>query len=266
MLSDVMAVRDVVDALDRAGDDSHVAGLVATIGASSMGLAKTQEIRDAVLRFRAKKKFAVAFSETFGEAGPGQKAYYLATAFDQIYLQPSGDTGLTGIMFESPFLKDTFGKLGMRFHGDHRYEYKSALNTFTETKYTPAEREENQRLITAWYGQELRGIAEARGHMGSDTVTAAFRAAVRDKDVKAIIFRIESPGGSYVASDSVWRKVVKGSKAGSIASMQISLTRLPKAASCPCPRCSKLPRAASGQARTPRTWASSTNLAASIRL
>jgi protease-4 len=306
MLSDRMTVRDMVDAIDRAADDSRVVGMMATIGASSMGLAKTQEIRDAVLRFRSKKKFAVAFSETFGEAGPGQKSYYLATAFDQIYLQPSGDIGLTGVMLESPFLKDTLSKLGMRFHGDHRYEYKSALNTFTETKYTPAEREENQRIITSWYGQELRGIAEARhmnpdnvqklvdrgpflgkealdAHlvdglayrdevydqvkkkggsgadllyaskyleragrphnkgktialiygvggvqrgksdynpisgsttMGSDSVTAAFRAAVDDKDVRAIIFRIDSPGGSYVASDAIWREVVKAQKAG----------------------------------------------------
>jgi protease-4 len=51
-------------------------------------------------------------------------------------------------------------------------------------------------------------------NMGSDTVAAAFRAAVDDKDVKAIIFRIDSPGGSYVASDTIWREVMKAKKAG----------------------------------------------------
>jgi len=306
MLSDRMIVRDVVDAIDRGADDSRVVGMVASIGSSNLGVAEAQEIRDAVLRFRARKKFAVAFSETFGEAGPGQTAYYLATAFDQIYLQPSGDIGLTGIMWENSFLKGTLSKLGMQFHGDHRYEYKSALNRYTESKYTPAHREENERVITSWYGQELRGIAEARhltqdevrtlvdrgpflgkealaarlvdgmayrdevydqvkkkggpgtellylskyleraerphnkgqtialiygvgavtrgksgydpifggANMGSDTVAAAFRAAVDDKDVKAIIFRIDSPGGSYVASDTIWREVMKAKKAG----------------------------------------------------
>ncbi|HVP53065.1 MAG TPA: signal peptide peptidase SppA [Terriglobales bacterium] len=306
MLSDRMIVRDVVDAIDRGADDSRVVGMVASIGSSNLGVAEAQEIRDAVLRFRARKKFAVAFSETFGEAGPGQTAYYLATAFDQIYLQPSGDIGLTGIMWENSFLKGTLSKLGMQFHGDHRYEYKSALNRYTETKFTPAHREENERVITSWYGQELRGIAEARhltqdevrtlvdrgpflgkealaarlvdgmayrdevydqvkkkggpgtellylskyleraerphnkgqtialiygvgavtrgksgydpifggANMGSDTVAAAFRAAVDDKDVKAIIFRIDSPGGSYVASDTIWREVMKAKKAG----------------------------------------------------
>ena len=136
MLTEKQTLRDVVDAIDRGASDDRVVGMIARIGAARMGMAQTQEIRDAVQRFRAHKKFAVAYSETFGEFGPGNGAYYLATAFDHIYLQPSGDVGLTGIIMESPFIKGTLSKLGMTFHGDHRYEYKTALNFYTETKYT----------------------------------------------------------------------------------------------------------------------------------
>jgi protease-4 len=50
--------------------------------------------------------------------------------------------------------------------------------------------------------------------MGSDTVAGAIRAAVDDKDVKAILFRVDSPGGSYVASDTIWREVVRARQAG----------------------------------------------------
>jgi protease-4 len=50
--------------------------------------------------------------------------------------------------------------------------------------------------------------------MGSDSVAAAFRAALDDKDVKAILFRVDSPGGSYVASDTIWREVERARKAG----------------------------------------------------
>src|SRR6266481_4458833 len=129
-------VRDVVDAIDRGAADDRVVGMVAKIGAAPLGMAKVQEIREAVQRFRAHKKFAVAYAETFGEFGPGNGAYYLATAFDRVYLQPSGDVGLTGLIMESPFIKGTLSKLGVTFHGDHRYEYKNALNFLTETKYT----------------------------------------------------------------------------------------------------------------------------------
>ena len=74
--------RDVVDALDRAAKDDRVCGLVAKVGAAPMGLAQIQEIRDALLRFRASGKPAIAWAETFGEFGAGNGSYYLATAFD----------------------------------------------------------------------------------------------------------------------------------------------------------------------------------------
>ena len=44
--------------------------------------------------------------------------------------------------------------------------------------------------------------------MAANEITRAFRAAVRDAAVRAIIFRIDSPGGSVVASESIWREVV----------------------------------------------------------
>jgi protease-4 len=50
--------------------------------------------------------------------------------------------------------------------------------------------------------------------MGSDTISAAIRVAVGDERVKAIVFRVDSPGGSYVASDTIWREVVCARAAG----------------------------------------------------
>ncbi len=305
-MNDRETLRDVIDAIDRGATDDRVVGMIARVGAAPIPMAQIQEIRDAMARFRAHKKFAVVYSETFGEFGPGNGAYYLATAFDQIYLQPSGDVGLTGIIMESPFIKGTLAKLGMSFHGDHRYEYKNALNFYTETKFTDAHKEAMTGIMNSWFNQIKDGICQARGiapekfaavvdagpylgkeavdaklvdgvayrdevygkvkaragdgakllyldkyldragrphqrgkkvalifgvggvtrgksdydpvqnvqTMGSDTVAGAIRAAVQDEDVKAILFRVDSPGGSYVASDSIWREVVNARKAG----------------------------------------------------
>jgi protease-4 len=57
--------------------------------------------------------------------------------------------------------------------------------------------------------------------MGSDTIASAIREAAEDKDVKAILLRIDSPGGSYVASDTIWHGIIKAKQAGKpvIASM-----------------------------------------------
>ena len=43
--------------------------------------------------------------------------------------------------------------------------------------------------------------------MGNDTICAALRAAARNDKVRAVLFRVDSPGGSAIASDSIWREV-----------------------------------------------------------
>jgi protease-4 len=293
-------LRDVLEGIEAAGDDPRVKVLLARVGDDELGLAKTQEVRDAIAAFRSKGKFALAFADTFGEFGPGTRPYYLATAFDEIWLQPMGNVGLTGLYAESPFLKGTLDLLGIVPQFDHREEYKTAMNLLTETKMTPAHREEVETLLASMAGQIVHGIVEGRklseaevreainrgpflgeeavqaklvdrlgyrdevlahararagsgaeltgvaayldraGHphregstialiygsglivrsgssgdpltgsnmMAATEITRAFRAAVRDPTVRAILFRVDSPGGSAVASESIWREVV----------------------------------------------------------
>jgi protease IV len=300
------AVRDVVDALHRGAEDDRVLALVARVGSGALGFGQVEEIRDAVTAFRASGKPAVLFSETFGEVGPGNGGYYLATAFDEVYLQPSGDLGLTGLIAETPFLRGTLENLDVEPRLDQRHEYKSAMNTFTEEQYTEPHREATEEVLQTVYGSIVRAIAAARQlpdaqvrelvdrgpllgeeavqaglvdrlayrdevfeslrtrvgadaeflfvdrylsragrphrrgetialiygvgavqrgesefsaafgglAMGSETVTRAFHQAIDDPSVRAIIFRIDSPGGSYVASDAIWREVVRARAAG----------------------------------------------------
>ncbi len=67
-------VLGVVETLAKAADDELVVALVARLGSSSVGLARLQEIRDAVLRFRESGKPAIAYAETLGEVAPGNGA------------------------------------------------------------------------------------------------------------------------------------------------------------------------------------------------
>jgi protease-4 len=298
-------VLETVMSLERAADDERVKGLIARVGGSGMGLAKIQEIRNVVQAFRKKGKFAVAYAQTMGEVGPGNGAYYLATAFDEIYMQPSGDLGLTGLAHQSPFVQGALEKVGVAPRLDRRGKYKTAVETFTERQYSEANRESLTAIMESRFRQIVRSVAEARkltenevrglvdrgpflgqeavdaalvdglayrdevydavkkkfdgeaqflslekygaltrkeeengpvvaliygvgpvhlgksSHsrllgeesMGSDTVTAAFRAAIEDEEVRAILFRVDSPGGSYVASDMIWRETVRAGKA-----------------------------------------------------
>ncbi|MDH2427679.1 S49 family peptidase [Sphaerisporangium sp. TRM90804] len=310
-LSAVLSMRktrlaDVLDGLRRARGDSRVKALIVKIGGRPIGLAAVQELRAAVVELRAAGKLTVAFGETFGEFGAGTVPYYLASAFERVLLQPSGDVGLTGISLEQRFLKNALVKAGVDYQVGQRHEYKTAANTFTQDHMTEAHRESMARIAESVIEQVVAGVAEGRGlapervrelidkgpfigqeavdaglvdrlayrdevydevrgeddlllyvgryakgpiagklhkpgervvalihghgmirlgrsgrsplggggAMGSDTICAAFRAARRDDSVQAIVFRVDSPGGSYVASDAVWREVVLARKAG----------------------------------------------------
>jgi protease IV len=303
---------DVIEGLRRARDDDRVRALVVKVGGGRVGLARMQEIREAICGFRESGKLAVAWAETFGEFTQGNVPYYLATAFDRIYLQPSGAVGLTGVAVEQLFLHDALAKAGISFQSGKRYEYKSAMDQLTERGFTGPAREAAERLTASIAEQLSAAIAERRGKtpeqagalldrgpfladealreglvdalgyrdevyadvrkeagadailqyvaryqrahvlaqrarrlpsrrdrfvavvyasgpikqgrttrsplggsaMGSDTVAAALRSALSDDRVRAVLLRVNSPGGSAIASDTIWREVVRIRGAG----------------------------------------------------
>jgi protease-4 len=302
---DQLTLRDILDALQRAGSDSRIKGVVARIGGDEMGTATVQELREAIEAFRSKGKFAIAYADAFGEFGPGNRSYYLATAFDEIWLQPLGEVGLIGLRVETPFLRGALDLLGLVPRLDHRSEYKSAMNTVTDKQMQPPQREETEAIINSVFGQMVRDIATARrigepdlrnlidggpylstdaeklhlvdhvgyrdeaiaaartraggiaallrplayleragrpnsegptialiygtgiiqrgrsnenplsdsGVLGADSVAHAFQTALADPAVRAILFRIDSPGGSAVASETIWRETVRARQA-----------------------------------------------------
>ena len=316
-LSAVLAMRrprlaDVLDGLRRARADDKVRALVVKIGGRQIGFARVQELRSAIAEFRRAGKATVAWAETYGEFGPGNAAYYLATAFKRIWLQPSGDVGLTGLSLEQWFLRGALDKLGLEYEVSKRHEYKNAADRLTEQGFTGPAREALQQLASSLTGQITEAVAErlaipvaqarelidngpyvaeealelrlvdalgyrdevyddvrksagadshlvylgryhrsralaerarklpepakdmvaliyasgpirrgrsgrgpmSGGAMGSDTVSAALRTAAGDRRVRAIVLRVNSPGGSYVASDTIWREVVRARQAG----------------------------------------------------
>lgn len=307
-------LKDVLDGLALAATDTNVVGLIAHVGTPGPPLVHVQEIRDAVRRFSAAGKPSVAWTESFGELGPGTVPYYLASAFGTIWLQPSGDVGLTGVAAEAVFVKDALAKLGVVPQLSQRHEYKNAADMFMSDRMTAAHREAADRLAESALEQVVAGVADERrieaarihelidkapihasealeaglvdrlgyrdeayaalrgqlaatagelqlqfvhryrrakqlephrilnrfsrrpsvavihatgnihlgrsgrslgsGSIGSDTVGATLRSAAATDDVRAVVLRVNSPGGSYVASDAIRREVIRLREAG----------------------------------------------------
>ena len=156
------SLRTVVDGLRRAGEDPKARVLLARIASCGMPIARAQELRDAVGAFRAAGGYALAFAETFGEFGGGTVPYYLATAFDEVWLAPPGDLGLTGVALETPFVRDTLDRLGVQMDVGARYEYKNAMNTFVERDFTPPHLEATRRIVESCSDMIVAGVASGR--------------------------------------------------------------------------------------------------------
>lgn len=293
-----LGLNDIVDCIDRAATDKNIKGIYLNIGEVSGGLASVEEIRNALLRFKASKKFIVSYAEFYS-----QNAYYLSSVADELYLNPQGDIDFRGYATQLAFLKGTLEKLEIEPIVIRHGKFKSAIEPFINDKMSDANREQVKRFVDDFWQHTRDGVAASRklspeqvetiadsmmietpekavqfgmadqlmyedevmdllkkksgtknekpelvsltkyGHssesseykknkiaviyavgeissgegddesIGSTTTAADIRKARLDKDVKAIVLRVNSPGGSALASDVIWREVSLAKKA-----------------------------------------------------
>ncbi|MGH9715360.1 MAG: signal peptide peptidase SppA [Candidatus Acidiferrales bacterium] len=280
------------DALDAARTDPHISGLVVRIGPLNGGWAKLEELRQHLLAFRQSGKPNICY---LGYDGVGNPEYYLASACSQVWVVPTDPVSITGMMAQALFLRGTLDKLKVVPEVFHIAEFKTAYNTYTEKKFTPAHREEVQSILTGVYDQYVADAAASRHMnrakfeslvaagpfsgsdavrdglvdrlaywdqvqsyfrnrkggwhpisldrysgflrassgptvavvyasgeivsgdsgtsptsgtvMGGDTIAAALRSASNNHNVRAIVLRVDSGGGSVVASEVIRREV-----------------------------------------------------------
>lgn len=282
-------LREMVAAIDAASEDDRVKALVANMKFGSFQLAQVQELRAAVKRFRETGKPTIIYSNSFGMAGGGLGRYYLASAFEEIWMQPMGVVSIPGIFAEMPFARDALDKVGVTPQFLKRKDYKTAYESLTNSEMSPENREMISSLVQDFAGTLVAEIAADRGfdgknfvemvHQGlftsdqaldaglidkkayadmledrfddaepvragqylggakvhlfpsarkngvaliyavgaimeqnaggnmaaSEDIVPAINRAADDENIKAIVLRIDSPGGSPVASDDILR-------------------------------------------------------------
>ena len=152
-----LVLRETVAAIHRAAEDDRVAGLIARVQLPAAAAGPVQELRDAIAAFSDVKP-SIAWAETY----PGTLSYYLASAFREVWMQPSGTVGLVGFATSALFLRDALDKVGIEAQFIARGEYKSAANLFTQDRYTDAHREADSRLLDSLHGQVWQAVAKSR--------------------------------------------------------------------------------------------------------
>ena len=188
-----LVLREAVAAIHRAAKDARVAGLIARVQISAAAAGPVQELREAITAFSDVKP-SLAWAETY----PGTLSYYLASAFREVWMQPSGTVGLVGFATNALFLRDALDKAGIEAQFIARGEYKSAANLFTQDHYTDAHREADSRLIDSLQTQVWQAVAESRHLEPTEVDTLADKApllrddAVTGRLIDRIGFRDEA--------------------------------------------------------------------------
>ena len=104
-----LLLRQAVAAIHRAAEDPRIAGLIARVQLSAAPPGAVQELREAIVAFTSAKP-SLAWAETY----PGTLSYYLASAFGEVWMQPSGTVGLIGFATNALFLRDALDKAGIQ--------------------------------------------------------------------------------------------------------------------------------------------------------
>lgn len=292
---------NILKVISKASEDNNVKGVFLDLTDIPAGIATLEDIRNALLEFKKSGKFIYAYSEEYS-----QRAYYLASVADKVYLNPQGSLTFKGLAAELMFLKGTMEKLEVDVQIIRHGKFKSAIEPFVLDKMSEANREQYQRLLDGIWKQMLEGISaerklstieltkiadsmmiqtaedavkyklvdklvyrdelldelrvkigedkdddisfitpskylktkEGKQHLGtgrkeialiyaigpigsgegdeenigSDRISKAIRDARSDSSVSAIVLRVNSPGGSALASEVIWREVVLAQK------------------------------------------------------
>ena len=152
-------LRDVVDAIEKAGKDDRISALYLDLGGlDGAGVAKLQEVGRAIAGFRESGKPVIAYGDVYD-----QRQYYLAAYADEIYLDPEGFVYIDGFAKYGLFFKDAIDKLAIDWNIFRVGQYKSAVETFTRNDMSPEEREASLVWLGTVWGTYKKDVAGARG-------------------------------------------------------------------------------------------------------
>ncbi len=156
-----LGLNDILDCIEKAKTDDKIKGIylnISDIASSFGGYAVAQEIRNKLKEFKTTGKFIVAYNNM----GFSQKAYYLASVSDSIYLNPLANIWFTGMGGEMTFYKNFLKKIGVEAQVVRVGKYKSATEPYFLEKMSDASREQNLAYTNAMWNQMAEGIAQER--------------------------------------------------------------------------------------------------------
>ena len=113
------------------------------------------------------------------------------------------------LMYKDEVIDELMARMEVDTEKDINFvTYSKYRKNKVSTRKEGAARSKTKKIAVIYANGEIRGGKSTDGVMGSKTIEAAIKKARLDTNVKAIVLRVNSPGGSALASDVMWRETV----------------------------------------------------------
>lgn len=152
-ISLTQAIRAIADAKN----NPNIEALYLNVEGLEAGMASVDELRLALQDFKASHKPIIAYGDSYS-----QKAYYLASVANQIYLNPLGSIELIGIASGEMMYKDALDKVGIKMEVFKVGTFKSAVEPYILNKISDANKLQKQEYIDGLWSSILQGVSTER--------------------------------------------------------------------------------------------------------
>jgi len=151
-------LNEILANIRKASKDNKIKGILIENGALPSGWATTGEIRDALIKFRESGKFVLAWADYVMT----QEGYYLSTAADKIYLNPTAMMDFKGLSGEVMFYKKALDKLGIDVQVIRHGKFKGAVEPFILDKLSDENRAQIKDYVGSVWSNVIKQISYSR--------------------------------------------------------------------------------------------------------
>ena len=156
--SETLGLDDILDAIKKAKDNKNIKGIYIEAGLFSADTpASMHAIREALLDFKKSGKWIVAYADSYT-----QGTYYICSAADKLYLNPSGMLDWHGLVSEPYFMKDLLAKFGVKYQLCKVGKYKSAPEQMTADKMSDPNRDQVTAYMNGIWQVMLSDVSKSR--------------------------------------------------------------------------------------------------------
>jgi len=157
-ISPVPGLNEILHNIEKASGDNKIKGILIENGLLPSGWATTEEIRNALLKFRGNGKFVISYSDYIMT----QECYYLATAANKIYINPVSMIDFKGLSSEVMFYKKALEKIGVEVQVIRHGKFKGAVEPFILDKLSDENRTQIKDYAGSLWNQVIADISKSR--------------------------------------------------------------------------------------------------------